>query len=89
MRKAAELEPDHAGYFDTLAEVYFQMGEQAKAVESMRKATTQVSLLGDPSHFWYLRRLKRVQAGNPKTPLPFDYSYGNPVLSLLFDDDDD
>ncbi len=45
-QKAVELAPENpADFLDTLAKVYFQRGEQARAIESQKKATQLEPLL--------------------------------------------
>ncbi|HEY1379706.1 MAG TPA: hypothetical protein VGF55_23080 [Gemmataceae bacterium] len=64
-RKAVELEPKQAGHRDTLAEVHFQRGETAKAVELMREC---IAL--DPHKAYYGKQLARFQAGDRAVPPP-------------------
>lgn len=64
-RKAVELTPKHAGNLDTLAEVYFQRGDKAKAVELMKQC---IDL--DPKHQYFRKQLKRFEAGDPKADVP-------------------
>lgn len=64
-RRAIELEPDTAGYLDTLAEVYFQLGDKGKAVAAEKKA---VEL--SPKKQYYAKQLKRIEAGDPTAPRP-------------------
>jgi tetratricopeptide (TPR) repeat protein len=63
--KAVALEPDAAGFLDTLGEVYFQRGEKEKALAAVRRC---VEL--DPKSDYYRRQIKRVEAGDPKAELP-------------------
>jgi tetratricopeptide (TPR) repeat protein len=64
-QRAVELEPNVAGYRDTLAEVYFQRGDKAKAAEAQKKA---IEL--DPKKPYYAKQLKRIEAGNPAAQRP-------------------
>ena len=64
-KQAVILEPGNAGYHDTLAEAYFQRGEKDQAVAAIRKA---IALDGKRTYF--ANQLKRIQAGDPKAPLP-------------------
>src|SRR5262249_13955414 len=63
-RKAVELAPDNAGHHDTLAEVLFQSGKTKEAIEAQKKAMKL-----DPKRKDFVRRLKRLEAGDPKAPL--------------------
>jgi tetratricopeptide (TPR) repeat protein len=62
-RKAVELAPEFATYHETLAEVYFQMGQKDRAIEALRKAE---SLSTKSLHFQ--KQFKRLEAGDPKAP---------------------
>jgi len=64
-QKAVELAPTNAGHLDTLAEVYFQRGDKDKAVELQKKV---VAL--EPKRPYFRKQLKRLEAGDPKAPLP-------------------
>jgi tetratricopeptide (TPR) repeat protein len=64
-RKAVELAPNSASYLDTLAEVHFQLGDQAKAVELMRRC-----LELDPRRDSYRLQLKRFEAGDRFADVP-------------------
>jgi hypothetical protein len=64
-RKAAELEPEVAGYQDTLAEVLFQIGDKASAIAAQQKATEL-----DPKKVYYRKQLKRMEAGDPTAARP-------------------
>ena len=55
----------YAGYLDTLAEVHFQRGRQAKAIELMKRC-----LELDSKFDYFRKQLKRIEAGNPKAPRP-------------------
>jgi tetratricopeptide (TPR) repeat protein len=61
---AVELAPDHAGYLDTLAEVYFQKGDKEKALEL---ATKCIKI--DPTNGYFQRQLKRIAAGDPSVDI--------------------
>jgi tetratricopeptide (TPR) repeat protein len=63
--KAVELDPDVAGFRDTLAEVYFQRGEKKQAIAAQKKA---VEL--DPKKPYYRKQLKRMEVGDPAAPRP-------------------
>jgi predicted Zn-dependent protease len=63
--KAVKLAPEHAGYRDTLAEVLFQRGQKEQALEQMKKC---VEL--EPQRVYFKKQLQRIQAGDPKAPLP-------------------
>ncbi len=64
-RKAVELAPKNAGHLDTLSEVYFQRGDKAKAIEIEKKV---IEL--EPGRAYFRKQLKRLEAGDPKAPLP-------------------
>jgi tetratricopeptide (TPR) repeat protein len=59
-KQAVELAPDQPGYLDTLAEAYFQKGDQEKALELIKKC-----IKIDPKYAYYQRQLKRIEAGDP------------------------
>jgi tetratricopeptide (TPR) repeat protein len=63
--KAVALAPDYAGYIDTLAEVHFQQGRQAKAIELMKGC---IAL--EPKNDYFKKQLKRFEAGDPKADVP-------------------
>jgi tetratricopeptide (TPR) repeat protein len=63
--KAVELSPDKAASLDTLAEVYFQRGDQGKAIELMKKCITL-----EPGSTYFPRQLKRLEAGDRSSDLP-------------------
>jgi hypothetical protein len=67
-QKAVELAPDHAGYFDTLAEVHFQRGDKEKAIASQKRA---IEL--DPKKTYFRKQLKRLEAGDPSAERPPEY----------------
>jgi hypothetical protein len=64
-RKAVELEPENAGYLDTLAEVHFQRGEQEKAVELMKQCIAR-----DGKNVYFQKQLKRFEAGDRSAEIP-------------------
>jgi tetratricopeptide (TPR) repeat protein len=64
-RKAVELEPETAGYYDTLAEVHFQRGEMEQAIAAQKKA---IEL--DPKKGYYRKQLKRMEGGAATSPRP-------------------
>ncbi len=66
-QKAVELAPTHAGYLDTLAEVYFQRGDKEKAV-ALQKRVIEL----DPKKPYYRKQLKRLQAGDPSAERPLE-----------------
>jgi tetratricopeptide (TPR) repeat protein len=63
--EAVRLAPGNAGYLDTLAEVHFQRGRQAKAIELMKEC---IKLDGKFEYF--RKQLKRFEAGDPKAEVP-------------------
>src|SRR5439155_16032488 len=66
-RHATELEPHNASYRDPLAEVYFQRGDQAKAIELMRAC-----LKMEPQRVYFAKQLRRFEAGDRNVPPPSD-----------------
>ena len=64
-RQATELAPKHAGYRDTLAEVHFQRGDRAKAIELMKECRRM-----EPNNSYFVKQLQRFEAGNPAVPPP-------------------
>ena len=64
-RKALELDPDNPAYLDTYAEVLFQLGKQAEAIATQKKVIALV-----PERKYFVRQLKRIEAGDPKAPRP-------------------
>jgi tetratricopeptide (TPR) repeat protein len=64
-RKAVELDPERANYRDTLAEVYFQRGDKAKALEQIKRAMEL-----EPKREYYRKQRERIEAGDPAAPLP-------------------
>lgn len=61
--KATRLEPEKAGYWDTLAEAQFQSGKTQDAKISISQA---VKL--NPQKPYYKRQLQRIEGGNPAIP---------------------
>jgi tetratricopeptide (TPR) repeat protein len=64
-QKAIDLAPASAGHHDTLAEVYFQLGEKEKAIAEQQKA---IAL--DPTKPYFRKQLKRIEAGDSKAERP-------------------
>jgi tetratricopeptide (TPR) repeat protein len=67
-RKAVELAPSIASYRDTLAEVQFQRGETAEAIDLIKKCLkmpVKAENLG-----FYQRQLRRFERGDPKEDPP-------------------
>jgi tetratricopeptide (TPR) repeat protein len=64
-RKAVDIDPDNVGYLDTLAEVHFQRGDQAKAVELMKQC-----LARDAKNVYFQKQLKRFEAGDRSAEIP-------------------
>ncbi|MDC0048765.1 hypothetical protein OAL09_05430 [Verrucomicrobia bacterium] len=58
--KAVQLEPENGAFLDTLAEVHFQRGDRAKAIEFSEKA---VNLLDNDAQV--MRQLERFKNGDP------------------------
>ncbi len=82
--KAVELAPENPSYLDTLAEVYFQRGDQARAIELQKKA---IQL--EPHLVTYRLQLKRIQAGDPKAPILPQLTAGDRKgLPMPFAEDD-
>jgi tetratricopeptide (TPR) repeat protein len=63
--KAVELEPKSAALWDTLGEVYFQMGEREKALEAIK-----VCIELEPGVERHRAQLKRIQAGARESEPP-------------------
>jgi hypothetical protein len=63
-QKAVELAPEEAGHLDTLAEVYFQLGDKEKAVATQRKVVQMA-----PQRAYFRKQLRRLEAGDPAAPL--------------------
>jgi Tfp pilus assembly protein PilF len=66
-RKATEIEPHNASYRDTLAEVYFQRGDTAKAIELMREC-----MKAEPRRVYFTKQMRRFEAGDRSVPPPSD-----------------
>jgi tetratricopeptide (TPR) repeat protein len=64
-RKAVELEPNHANYRETLAEVQFQRGDKAAAVAEIKRC-----LELDPKNAYYAKQRTRMEAGDPAAAVP-------------------
>lgn len=64
-KKATELQPQTPGYLDTLAEVYFQRGDTAKAIACMKKCRVM-----DPRKTYFGKQLRRFEAGDRLAPPP-------------------
>ncbi len=64
-KKAVELEPNGAGYIDTLAEVHFRLGDKEKAIEAMKKC-----LELSPNRVYFRKQLERFRAGDPNSEVP-------------------
>ena len=65
VRKALDLEPDNSAYHDTHAELLFQSGKKAEAIAAQKKA---IALAPDRKYF--VKQLKRIEAGDVKEPRP-------------------
>jgi tetratricopeptide (TPR) repeat protein len=64
-RTAVTQAPTNAGFLDTLAEVNFQRGEQAKAIELMHKCLTL-----EPRNTYFANQLRRFEVGDRDAPVP-------------------
>ena len=64
-QKAVALAPRSAPYLDTLAEVYFQRGDQAKAISLIKQAMAL-----DPSMDYLKHQLERLEKGDRTVPPP-------------------
>jgi tetratricopeptide (TPR) repeat protein len=64
-QKAIELVPTHAGYHDTLAEVYFQRGDKEKSIALQKRA---IEL--DPKRVYFRKQLKRLEVGDRTAERP-------------------
>jgi tetratricopeptide (TPR) repeat protein len=64
-RTATAIEPQNAAYRDTLAEVHFQRGDRAAALEQIGQA-----LALDPKNVYYFRQKQRIEAGDSTAPRP-------------------
>jgi tetratricopeptide (TPR) repeat protein len=62
---AVKLAPESASYLDTLAEVHFQRGDQAKAIEFMRRCIER-----EPRRAYFVQQLKRFEAGDRFADVP-------------------
>jgi tetratricopeptide (TPR) repeat protein len=62
---AVKLAPDNAGYLDTLAEIHFQKGDKAKAIELMKKC-----LAMEPKRTYYRKQMKRFESGDRESEVP-------------------
>jgi tetratricopeptide (TPR) repeat protein len=67
-RKAVELAPSIVSYRDTLAEVQFQRGEKAEAIELMKQCLKMPVRVGNLG--FYQRQLRRFERGDPKEEPP-------------------
>ena len=65
VRDALALDPDNPAYLDTHAEVLFQLGKQAEAIAAQKKVVALV-----PERKYFVKQLKRIEAGDPKAPRP-------------------
>lgn len=64
-QKAVELEPQSCAILDTLAEVHFQRGDKAKAIEGIQRC---IEL--EPWEARHRAALKRFETQGPQTPPP-------------------
>jgi tetratricopeptide (TPR) repeat protein len=64
-RKAVELEPNHANFHDTLAEVLFQRGDKDGALAEVKKCVELA-----PANTRYPKLRARIEAGDRAAPLP-------------------
>jgi tetratricopeptide (TPR) repeat protein len=62
VQRALELAPDSAQYIDTLAEVHFQRGEIAKAIEQAKRCIEI-----EPDTEFYQKQLERFSAAMPSS----------------------
>lgn len=62
---AMKLEPNSAGYLDTYAEVQFQRGNTAKAMDAMKRC-----IAAEPKNDYFRKQLKRFEGGDPKVDVP-------------------
>ena len=65
--QAAKLDPQQPNNLDTLAEIYFQRGDRAKAVEVIERA---IKL--EPARDYFRAQADRFRTGDPKSPPPAD-----------------
>jgi hypothetical protein len=63
--KATQLAPKYPGYRDTLAEVYFQRGDKAKAIALMKECRQM-----EPKNQYFVKQQQRFEAGDPSVPPP-------------------
>jgi tetratricopeptide (TPR) repeat protein len=61
-KASLKLNPNSAGYMDTLSEIYYRKGDSGKAVEWVNRA---IKL--EPKSRWYKSQLKKFRKGPPKT----------------------
>jgi tetratricopeptide (TPR) repeat protein len=66
-KKAVAAAPKTPAYMDTLAEVLFQLGKKDDAIAAQKKA---IAL--DPKRKYFKLQLRRIEAGDPKAPLPYE-----------------
>jgi tetratricopeptide (TPR) repeat protein len=64
-RKAVDQAPEQVGFLDTLAEVHFQRGDQAKAIELMKQC---IAL--EPKTAYFGKQLKRFETGDRAREVP-------------------
>jgi cytochrome c-type biogenesis protein CcmH/NrfG len=62
-KRAVELDPKNAAHYDTLTEIYFQLGKKADALQNARAAVRLA-----PQREYFVKQLARIQAGDPKAP---------------------
>jgi tetratricopeptide (TPR) repeat protein len=62
---AVRLDPERAVYLDTLAEIHFQKGDKAAAIDAIKKC---IKL--EPEREFFKKQLERFEAGDPKTDVP-------------------
>ncbi len=61
-KASLKLNPNSAGYMDTLSEIYYRAGDSGKAVEWINRA---IKL--EPKSRWYKSQLRKFRKGPPKT----------------------
>lgn len=64
-QEAVRLAPESPAYLDTCAEIHFQRGDTGKAIGLMKKCLEIA-----PKRRYYQEQLKRMEAGDPRTPVP-------------------
>jgi tetratricopeptide (TPR) repeat protein len=64
-KEAVRLAPKNTSYLDTLAEVYFQRGEQKLAVDAISRAAAL-----DPASSYLRQQQRRITAGDRAVPVP-------------------